>query len=176
MEGFVGEIRIFTGNYAPQNWALCNGQLLTIAQNEALYTVVGTTYGGDGRTTFGLPNLQCKIPVGQGQAAGMQPYVMGGTGGVENVALAQANLPSHTHVMAVTSTVGTQLSPVNNRPGQASNNFTYYAPTNATGFASVDMDPNMISTEGGVQPHDNFMPTTALTYIIALTGIFPSQA
>jgi microcystin-dependent protein len=176
MECFIGEIRLFAGNYAPEGWALCNGQILPIAQNEVLFTLFGTTYGGDGSTTFALPNLQSRIPVGQGQAPGMQQYALGATGGMDTVTLTTANLPSHTHAMSVVSAVGTATSPQNNYPAQASGNFTYYAPTNATGFASVDMDPHMITSEGSGQAHDNCMSTTALTYIIALTGVFPSQS
>lgn len=176
MEQYIGEIRIFAGNYAPQGWQLCNGQLLPISTNQALFTLMGTQFGGDGVSTFGLPNLQGRLVVGQGQGPGLSQYAFASSAGVEGVTLTEAQLGPHNHPVLVSTAVGTESSPVNNVPAQASDGFTFYSTTTATGFASVDMDPNMLQPFGGNMPHTNLMPSMALSYIIATEGIFPSQS
>jgi microcystin-dependent protein len=168
-EPFLGEIRMFGGNFAPLGWAFCNGQIMSIADNEALFSLVGTTYGGDGVNTFALPNLQSRIPMHQGQGGGLSPYVMGQIGGTENVTLNAQNLPQHSHGTAASSGNGGASSPAGSY--WASNAATkQYAPaTNTT------MAPTAMSLTGGNQPHQNLMPLLTISFIIALEGIYPSR-
>lgn len=165
-------------NYAPNGWALCNGQLMSISQNSALFSLLGTSYGGDGRQTFALPNLQSRVPVHQGQGLGLSPYVMGQIGGNEAITLLNNHVPIHNHLLNVTGAQGTVSSPINAIPAEApplsrgANPPTNYAPANA---ASGTMAPNAISFAGGGQPHDNIQPYLCVNFIIALVGIFPSR-
>jgi microcystin-dependent protein len=165
---YVGEIRIFGGNFAIQGWALCNGALLSIAQNNALFNALGTTYGGDGTTTFGLPDLQCRVPVHQGQGPGLQNYVLGQKGGVETVTLIGGQLPSHTHTAVGSSASGVSGNPASNTWGK--NLVQSFA---ASGSAS--MNSASTSMTGNNLPHDNMLNFVGITFIISLTGIFPSQ-
>lgn len=166
---YVGEIRMFPGTYAPQGWALCNGQLLSISENEALFTLIGTTYGGDGQTTFALPNLQGRAPVhmGTNPATGTN-YLLGQSAGTENVTLLTTQMPAHTHAVLAAQAAGDIANPSNNV--WASNNVSAYA---ADPTGAVAMNPAAISPAGGGQPHDNMMPFTVINYIIALNGIYP---
>ena len=168
---FIGEIRLFGGNFAPAGWAFCNGQLMPISENDALFVLIGTTYGGDGQETFALPNLQSRVPIHQG--TGLSTYQLGETGGVESVTLTTSQIPAHTHPMLATNT-GAQLSPANAtmaKPrGSQSGLRTYSAAA-----PNTTLHPQSISPAGGSQPHDNFMPTLAVSFIISLFGIFPSQ-
>jgi microcystin-dependent protein len=170
-EAYIGEIRLFAGNYAPEGWLQCNGQTLNINGNEALYTLIGTTYGGDGQTTFKLPNLQGLVVLGRGQGAGLSNYQLGTTVGAYSVALAQANLPAHTHPVA-TATEAQQLAPGNLAYAPVTG-WTPYVATTAAGFAVQAMDPTLVSTIGSNNPHENTMPSLVINYIICTAGIFP---
>jgi microcystin-dependent protein len=171
---FVGEIKMFGGNFPPSGWALCQGQLLPISENETLFQLIGTTYGGDGQSTFALPDLASRVAVHQGQGPGItQSYVLGQKAGVESVTLSTQQIPIHTHA-AVTTTTG-QVSAA---PG----NILADAQTTQTGpriystqASDVNMNAATIAISGGSQPHDNFQPTLAINFIISLFGIFPSQ-
>ncbi|MFI5913154.1 phage tail protein [Dactylosporangium sp. NPDC051541] len=160
-DAYLGEIRLLTANYAPNGWALCNGQLLAIAQNQALFAILGTTYGGDGVTTFALPDLRCRLPVHFGQS-----YVSGQRGGTETVTLTAAQMPAHTHVPRAAAT-GTQNAPTGN----------VWAPLTGGYAASADttLAAVCVASAGGGQPHDNLPPYLTLTFIVALTGIFPPR-
>ena len=162
-ESYLGEIRMFAGNFAPQGWALCNGQVLSIAENEALFALLGTTYGGDGQTTFGLPDLQGRIPVHPSTA-----YPRGSKGGVETVTLIADQMPAHTHTANAINATGTALSP-SNAVWAGGPRETYASGTPAA------MNATSISPVGGSQPHNNMMPSTAISFIISLYGVFPPQ-
>ncbi|WP_131539333.1 phage tail protein [Pedobacter nototheniae] len=180
-EAFVAEISIVAFNFAPRGWATCDGQLLPLSQNTALFSLLGTTYGGDGRTTFGLPNMQGLAPMGPGQGQGLSLHDLGETGGEANTSLQLNQLPSHTHnVVPVLKTGGTATSvnPDNAMPAVALNNELIYSTTAGAGT----MKPMDITTQntnpfnGGGQPHNNMQPYLTLNFIIALQGIFPSRS
>lgn len=158
---------MFSGNYAPQGWHFCDGSLLSISQYEVLYTLLGTTYGGDGRTTFGLPDLRGRIPIHTSSN-----YPLGQMAGTEKVTLVQSNLPAHTHTANANNVAAdsTSNSPQNQYWG-VSTGITNYQST----APNVTMSPAAISSVGGNQPHDNMMPSRAVSFIIAVEGIFPSQ-
>lgn len=163
---FIGEIRMFGGNFAPAGWAFCNGAILPIDQNDALFNLIGTTYGGDGQTTFALPDLQSRIPVHVGPG-----FALGQSGGVESVTLTTSQIPAHSHVPQANNAAGTQVSPANGVWASTSpslNNYSNVAP-------SVTMDPAACGSSGGSQPHDNMVPFLAVNFILSLFGIFPSQ-
>ncbi|GAA0434486.1 phage tail protein [Leifsonia naganoensis] len=169
---FVGEIRLVGFNFAPAGWAFCQGQLLSIAQNTALFSVLGTYYGGDGRSTFALPDLQDATVMGTDQS-GVFPYV-GESGGAASVTLTQTQIPSHTHGVLASPTPGTTSDP---------NNASFAIPRvgrvteAAYGTAgSVPLAPNAFAVTGGNQPHNNMQPSLALNYIIALQGVYPPRS
>ena len=165
---FVSEIRIFAGSFAPVGWMLCDGQLMPISENETLFQIIGTTYGGDGQSTFALPNLQGRIPIHNGQGPGLSNnYQVGESGGVESVTLTANQIPTHTHPFLVSTDAGLQIAPGGGVLGtQAS--VTLFRPIQANqAFAPS------ISTVGGSQPHDNMQPYLCVNYIISLFGIFP---
>jgi microcystin-dependent protein len=166
---FIGEIRMFGGNFAPQGWQFCNGQLVAITDNEALFNLIGTTYGGDGQQTFALPNLQGRVPVHQGTGGG-GAYVLGQNGGLENVTLNANEIPQHTHTASANASEGTQTSPLGNVWAGSTNN-PYAAPATI----NTQMAANALGFAGGGQPHDNMIPYLAVSFIISLFGIFPSQ-
>ncbi len=166
MEPFLGQIMMVGFNFAPQGWALCNGQLLPIAQNTALFSLIGTYYGGDGRTTFALPNLQGRVPIHQGSSAGTSNYAMGTNGGVEQVALQVNNLPAHTHTANCNTALGTKSNPTKNFWAKAS---VYSASSNS------QMAATAIGPTGGDQPITVVQPFLCVNFIIALAGIFPSR-
>jgi microcystin-dependent protein len=169
---FIGEIRCCGFNFAPQGWALCDGQLLPISQYSPLYQLIGTTYGGDGQNTFALPNLQSRVPIHQGSFGG-NTYVLGGIGGVETVTLTTPELPSHTHAIIGTTNAATLKRPVANTFYAASssgNNF-YEAGTTLTALA-----PATVTNTSGGQPHSNLQPYLTFNWCISLFGIFPSQS
>lgn len=166
---YVGEIRMFAGPYAPQGWAMCDGQLLQISQYEVLYTLLGTTYGGDGRTTFGVPDMRGRVPISIGNSSGVN-YVLGQKGGTETVTLLESQLPAHIHLPAAQSATGDQPLPTNNVWASKQ---VFEKP--AGGATLVAMAAAAISSTGGNQPHDNVMPYTALTFIIATEGLYPTQ-
>jgi microcystin-dependent protein len=167
MDPFLGEIRMFGGNFAPQGWATCDGQILSIAQNTALFSLLGTTYGGNGQTTFALPDLRGRLPVHIGGG-----LTMGQAGGSETVILTTTNLPAHTHATNAAS-AATTLSPA----GQywAADPGENVAPYAAAPDGRV-MSGTAIGAQGGSQPHENMQPFLAVTFIIALEGIYPSRS
>lgn len=166
---YVGEIRIVGFNFAPTNWAFCNGALMAISQNETLFNLIGTTYGGDGQTTFQLPDLQCRFPVHSGIGFGTS-YVLGQIGGTETVTLTTQQMPSHRHTPVASPNDGTSNVPTNNVWA----NWTG-AQYNAGVAGSAPMRLDAVSSVGGNQPHDNMIPFQAVTFIIALYGVYPSQ-
>lgn len=168
---FVGEIRMFGGSFAPAGWAFCQGGLLPISENETLFNLIGTTYGGDGQETFGIPNLAGRVPVHAGQGPGItQSYVIGEMAGVENVTLTTQTIPIHTHAVVGTNAIGSEANAANNflASSFSINVYGVFTPTNA--FANTAITP-----VGGSQPHENMMPYLCVTFIISLFGIFPSQ-
>jgi microcystin-dependent protein len=171
---FLAEIRIFAGNFAPNGWALCNGQLMPISQNTALFSLLGTTYGGDGRVTFGLPNLQASSPMQQGQGPGLSPRYLGENGGEAAVTLLNSEMPAHTHLPRAVADNGNAANPAGavwaeQVDGRQST--TLYS----TAAPNVMMQPQAIGVTGGSQPHNNMPPYLSVTYIIALQGIFPQR-
>jgi microcystin-dependent protein len=174
MDPYIGEIRIFAGNFAPRGWALCNGQLLAISQNTALFSLLGTNYGGDGKITFALPNLQASAPISQGQGPGLTPRVIGETGGAAVVTLINSELPMHSHAVNASSDGSTESNPtaaVWAVGGQTRGGVPMYS---ANGPAAA-MSPAALTQAGGDQPHNNMPPYLALNFIIALQGIYPSR-
>jgi len=161
---FIGEIRMFGGNFAPVGWAFCNGALVAIDQNDALFNLIGTTYGGDGQTTFALPDLQSRVPVHVGPG-----FALGQSAGVETVTLTSSQIPAHSHVPQANAGVGSQSSPAGGVWAQSTlNQFSSAAP-------SVTMAPQALGSSGGSQPHDNMVPFLVVNFILSLFGIFPSQ-
>jgi|SRR6185437_1830040 microcystin-dependent protein len=174
---YLGEIRMFGGNFAPVGWALCNGQLLSISQNAALFSILGTTFGGDGVQNFGLPDLRGRAPLHWGQGTGLSNYVLGEQTGTENVTLLQNQMPMHTHQVQASTTNGSSSTAQNAVPataaparGQSSGPDIYGTAVNTT------MNPQMISASGGSQPHENMQPSLCVSFIIALQGIYPSRS
>ena len=173
---YVGEIRPFAGNFAPRDWAFCNGQLIAISQNEVLFTLLGTTYGGDGVNTFALPNLQSRVAMHQGQGQGLSPRTIGEMGGTESVTLIAQQMPQHIHSFNAANTAGTTEAPSGAMLAVSDHSGTMYLdPTKASAPADVTLQPDTITFTGGNQPHNNIMPVCAVSYIISLYGIFPSQ-
>jgi microcystin-dependent protein len=174
---YLGEIKLFGGNFQIRGWAYCDGRLLPISQNDALYALLGTTYGGDGVTTFGLPNLQSRVALHQGQGPGLTNRVIGEMSGVETVTLTTAQLPSHTHTAIATTVAGTASAPANALPAKPSlaNTEFLYLSGSASPTTDAPPAPQSVSAAGGNQPHDNIQPILALNYLIALEGVFPSQ-
>jgi microcystin-dependent protein len=169
-EPFTGEIRIFAGNFAPRAWAFCDGQLLAISQNTALFSLLGTTYGGDGRTTFGLPDLRGRVPMHAGTGPGLTTRLPGQTGGQEQVTLIESQIPAHTHQAKASSEVPDTNSPEDAVSAQKVRTHLYN-----TGLSDVNMGTTAISSTGGSQAHDNMQPYQCLNYIICLQGLYPSR-
>ena len=176
MEPFIAEIKMFGGNFAPVGWAFCNGQLLSISQNTALFSLLGTTYGGNGVTTFGLPNLQGRAPLHFGNGAGLTPRQLGESGGTETVTLSQTQMPTHSHSLGASSKNGDASTPSGNvnavyvDPGTLS-------PVNIYGTAiDTAMNSSAVGNAGGSLPHNNMQPYLCVNFIIALQGIFPSRS
>lgn len=169
---FIGQINLFGFQFAPRFWAQCNGQLLSIAQNNALFALLGTTYGGNGTTTFALPDLRGRVPIHFGSPSPLGSVVQGQAAGAETVTLTTANLPAHNHALAATTQVATRRPP----PGRmlatdTSTNAEYYAPPGQI----TPLSPNSIGSAGGASPHENRQPFLAVNFCIALQGIFPSR-
>lgn len=162
---YVGEIRIFAGNFAPAGWKFCEGQLLPISEYETLFNLIGTTYGGDGQDTFALPDLQGRVPIHVGNG-----HILAETGGVETVTLTQNQIPAHSHPMLASSLIGDQVTPVGNVPAASFNVTPYLNDTPAGDFNAAAITPT-----GGSQPHTNFQPYLCVDFIISLFGVFPSQ-
>jgi len=178
-ESFVGEIRMVGFNFAPQGWATCDGQLMAIADNDALFALIGTTYGGDGQQTFGLPDLRGRAPVHQGQGAGLSNYTMGEFGGVEQVTILTGQLPAHAHGLTVNcvSGSGNANTPVGNvwaKNGGLQGILNSSLTNNAT--MRGDAVSLASAPASGGQPHDNIQPSLAVNFVISLFGIFPSRA
>lgn len=172
-EPFIAEIRIFAGNFAPRGWAFCNGQLLPIAQNTALFSLIGTTYGGDGRTTTALPNLQGRAPMHPGSGPGLTSRRLGEIGGTETVTLTEAQMPNHTHEMTASPNPGEAPGPAKGNALARSVGASVYAPPNKlVSFAAETMP----TVAGGSQPHNNMQPFLAINFIIALQGLYPSRS
>lgn len=170
-EPFVAEIRIFAGNFAPRGWAFCNGQLLPISQNTALFSLIGTTYGGDGRSTTALPNLQGRAPMHPGRGPGLTSRRLGEQGGVETVTLSEAQIPSHQHAANATTDSANQRSPGGHTPAVGGGRGTtfYAAPENPGAFSGLQ-------NTGGSQAHNNLQPYLVMNFIIALVGLYPSRS
>ena len=175
-EPFVAEIRIFAGNFAIRGWAFCNGQLLPISQNTALFSLIGTTYGGDGRTTTALPNLQGRAPMHPGRGPGLTDRRLGQRTGAETVTLSEAQMPSHNHTWGVPTgfAAGNDRSPVGSFVGGTSTNGNAFQ--NNTTANLVDLASETLPNTGGSQSHNNLQPYLALNFIIALQGLYPSRS
>ena len=170
---YVGEIRMFAGNFAPVGWMLCQGQLMPISENDTLFNLIGTTYGGDGQSTFALPDLQGRVPVHQGTFAG-NSFTIGEKTGVESVTLTTQQMPTHNHALQATS-ANPVLSPANAIPAVVGGNqvgATVYGPSSGAGST---LHQNTIQSSGGSQPHDNVQPFLCINFIISMFGVFPSQ-
>lgn len=161
---YVGEIRMFAGNFAPAGWMFCEGQLLSISENETLFQLIGTTYGGDGESTFALPDLRGRIPIHQGSG-----FVLAETGGAEEITLTVSQIPAHTHAFLASTAIASQSSPSNSVLAQSSAADLYIEDV-----PDINMSPVAISPVGGSQPHTNFQPYLCVDFIISLFGIFPS--
>ena len=171
---FVAEIRIFPFNFAPTGWAFCNGQIMPISQNTALFSLLGTTYGGDGRSTFALPNMQGNAPMHPGQGPGLSLHDLGETGGSDTVTLLESEIPGHSHLMRAHN--GDQADAQNPSPNtslaQSANGFAYQSNSSQN---LVSLNPSALTTAGGDQPHNNLMPYLTLNFCIALQGVFPPR-
>lgn len=172
-EPFVAEIRIFAGNFAPRGWAFCNGQLLPISQNTALFSLIGTTYGGDGRTTTALPNLQGRIPMHPGRGPGLTPRRLGEKTGGETVTLSEAQMPHHTHALKAHVVPGTLNAPSSQRTLTTSRSAAAYQSSTTN---LVSMASGALPNAGGSQPHNNMQPFLTMSFIIALVGLYPSRS
>lgn len=175
---FVGEICIFPFNFPPKGWAFCDGQLLSISSNTALFSLLGTTYGGDGKSTFALPDLQGKVPMHPGQGPELSLYDLGQTGGSEYVTLLQSEIPAHSHSLQYGTSVGSQESPsgqIWKDTGSRRGGLAYTSPPNNQA-ESVLMGAQAIMSTGGGQPHNNMQPYLTLNFCIALQGVFPPRS
>lgn len=161
---YVGEIRMFAGNFAPAGWMFCEGQLLPISENETLFQLIGTTYGGDGQSTFALPDLRGRLPLHQGNG-----FILAETGGAEEITLTVSQIPAHSHPLLASTSIASQSSPANNVLAQSSSADLYIEDT-----ATINMTPVAVGSVGGSQPHTNFQPYLCVNFIISLFGIFPS--
>ena len=172
-DNFLGEIRIVGFNFPPMGWAFCDGQLLAITQYTALFSLLGTQFGGNGTTTFALPNLQGCVAINAGVGPGLTVRTVGDSGGQETHILASSEIPAHTHTMVAGSAVGTVAGPAGQTPGASPPEVgKIYGTTKSANL----MSPNMVHQTGGSQPHENRMPTLTLNCVIALQGIFPARS
>ena len=174
---FLGAISMISFNFPPKGWAFCNGQILPINQNQALFSLLGTTYGGNGTQTFQLPDLQNQVPIHFGQGPGLSNYTQGQAGGTETVTLTTTTIPTHTHTLNVTTTNATAAAIASNLlpavPTVAS--ATFYAVSGSPSLETQNLASTSVSTAGGSQPHNNLMPSLCINFVIALQGIFPSR-
>lgn len=169
---FVAEIRIFPFNFAPRGWAWCDGQLLPLSQNTALFSLLGTTYGGDGKSTFALPDLQGRAPMHPGQGPGLSLHDLGETGGSETVTLLESEIPSHSHAVKASQADGNNTTPVGQKTATG---IGVSAFANASGNPVVQLNANTLAPAGGDQPHNNMMPYLTFYFCIALQGVFPPR-
>lgn len=172
MDPFVAEIRIFPFNFAPKGWAFCDGQLLPISQNTALFSLLGTTYGGDGKSTFGLPNLQGSTPMHPGQGPGLSLHDLGEASGSESVTLLESEIPAHSHSQKANTTTASKSLPTGNSFAKGASMIPYQAPA---GAPLVTMAGQAITPAGGDQPHNNMQPYLTLNFCIALQGVYPPR-
>lgn len=170
---FVAEIRIFPFNFAPKGWALCNGQLLPISQNTALFSLLGTTYGGDGKSTFALPDLQGRAPMHPGQGPGLSLHDLGETGGSETVTLLESEIPAHSHTLMSNLAPGNRSTPVGNSIARVAGATPYLPPA---GAPLALMSNQALTPAGGNLPHNNLMPYLTFNFCIALQGVFPPRS
>jgi microcystin-dependent protein len=171
---YVGELRLVGFDFAPLGWAQAQGQLMAISQNTALFSLLGTYYGGNGTSTFGLPNLQGNLAVGAGQGIGLSPYELGESGGSQTVTMLAANVPSHSHTFQADSRLANSPSPSGEALARTSDDNAIYA---SPGSGTLkQMNQNFLSFFGGSQPHNNMMPVLALNWVIALQGVFPPRS
>jgi microcystin-dependent protein len=168
-EPYVGEIRMFAGNFAPNGWMFCEGQTLPISENDVLFQLIGTTYGGDGQETFNLPNLASRVPIHMGTGPDGTTYQIGEMAGTEQETLTVQQIPIHTHAMLASTDIPNASSPGNNLVGQAAAKFF------RNGSPSVQLNPQSLAPAGGSQPHENVQPFLCINFIISLFGVFPSQ-
>ena len=175
MDPFIGEIRLMGFKVLPRGWAECNGQMLSIAQNQALFSILGTYYGGDGRNTFALPDLRDRNPVGMGAGPNRSPRNLGQTGGKSFVTLDQTSVPQHTHAVYLSNVAGTVTAPANNvAPGAVARRNNVYI--DKSGQVVKPMKDGTVGSTGGGQPHENRQPGLGLRFCISLLGIFPSRS
>jgi microcystin-dependent protein len=167
---FIAEIRMFAGNFAPRGWAFCDGQLLSISQNTALFSLLGTTYGGNGTTTFALPDLRGRVPMHAGQGPGLTDRILGEQGGEETHTLLVGELPAHSHPAYADSAVGTAAGPPGGLPGRNAAGIPAYGSA-----PSAMLHPGAVGVQGGGQPHNTMQPYLVINFIIALEGIYPSR-
>jgi microcystin-dependent protein len=175
---FLGQLMLVPYNFAPQGWAFCEGQTLPISQNTALFSLLGTTYGGNGTSTFQLPNLQGCVPVGQGQGPSLSPYDLGETAGSSSVTVLTSQMPAHTHIIPAAAAAGHEATPGTGYALGSGSRGTvpaYVTPAIQTEHP-VTMSANLCGDVGGSQPHNNLMPYVVMNYIIALTGIYPARS
>ena len=172
MDPFVAEIRIFPFNFAPKGWAFCDGQILPISQNTALFSLLGTTYGGNGQSTFALPNMQGNVPMHPGQGPGLSLHDLGETGGSETVTLLISEIPAHNHPLKANTSTASKSIPTGNSFAKGSSMTPYLAPA---GAPLVNMSGQTITPSGGDQPHNNMQPYLTLNFCIALQGVFPPR-
>lgn len=172
---FIGEIRMFGFSRTPNGWQRCDGTLLAISENDALFSLIGTTYGGDGQTTFGVPDLRGRLPIHQGQGSGLSNYTIGQKAGSEQVTVLSTQMPAHTHTLVASTGAASTVTPgASLLPGSVSGESFYV--TDITGATPLPMSPQSTSTAGGSQPHENCMPTLTVQYCIAIYGIYPSRS
>lgn len=169
-EPFLGEIQIFAGNFAPVGWAFCNGQVLPISQNTALFSLLGTTYGGNGQSTFALPDLRGCVPIQPGQGPGLSMRMLGERGGVERVTLGTSQMPSHAHTLGASAGNGTSDAAAGNVAARSPAAIPQYAAA-----SDANLSITAIGSAGGSQPHNNMQPYLALSFIIALQGVYPQR-
>jgi microcystin-dependent protein len=177
VEEYLGAVKLFAGNFAIRGFAFCAGQTMSIQQNTALFSILGTTYGGNGVQSFQLPDLRSRLPIGQGNGQGLTPRVVGENGGVENVTLTSNNVPPHNHVFNASTTATTTgaAGPAVMPGALKSADGTYYTATGQAGLSLVALNPGALAAQGGSQQHNNIQPSMGINYIIALQGIFPSR-
>ena len=169
-EPFVGQITMFAGNFAPRGWAFCDGQLLDVSQNDALFSLFGTIYGGDGRTTFGLPDLRGRLPLHMGTGPGLSPRTIGAKSGSESVTVVTTQLPSHTHPLQGSTDSATTPDPSGNVFARSSGD------AYGSEFSASNMSPAALGSSGGSQAHSNMQPWLGINFIVALAGVFPSRS
>ncbi|MCH7412102.1 tail fiber protein [Belliella sp. R4-6] len=180
MEPLIGQIMMFAGTFAPKGWAYCEGQLISISQNQALYSILGNTYGGDGINNFALPDLRGRAPIHKGHGPGLSPINLGEQGGTEKVTLDMSNMPAHNHALNVSNSAGTSFNPEGNVPAASQFQENRQSPViNVNSyngnFPNTAMSPSTISVQGGNQPFNSRNPYLGINYIIALEGVYPMR-